>query len=856
MSAGPYAVMAQAYLAAGWSPVPIKPDNKDPSAKGNTGREGVDATAELITEWSRKFPTANIGLRLGVGFVGIDVDQYGDKHGADNLAALERDLGELPPTPYSTSRGPGRSGIRIYRIPAGIEFPGKPCADVEFIQRHHRTVVAAPSIHRTGAVYAWHSDDPALLLNCVPLATDVPWLPDRWVEHFRKDRKAQPSDPIITGSTRNEVSKAVLAVLGEWSLNAAGGRHDAMLAAVTGLVRLKSLDHPGTDDALERVRGDFVSRVTTTGAIRTPEEAEHEFAEALAGARDLVARTSATRPHFQANGLRSPPRTTAPPPNVDPNTGEILAQPDVPGEALAGPDGYRFTDLGNAKRLVSKHRDHLRFVPSWDKWLAYGDGRWQSDHASTIVSHLASGIGVDLLSHIVEVRHDTEKLKALIAHAKRSENASGVAATVKVAQSVPGIAVDHEALDADPWLLNVRNGTVDLRTGHLRPFAPTDLLTMQAAADYLPNARAPLWHAFLERIQPDPEVRGLIQRLAGLALVGQQLEHVLPVGLGEGATGKSTTTKIISTVFGDYAVVASKDLLLALKHDTHPTSKASLFRRRFAHLGELPAGARLDEAQVKELTGGDRITARRMYENEWSFNPSHLLWLHSNHRPQIEGTDDGIWRRVLLIPFAMQIPPAEQDPHLADRIIADESSGVLAWMLDGLADYLEHGLRPPEVVRVATASYRRESDTVAMCMDQTGIAVDAESDISASELMRVHGEWFASAGVGGSEKDHYMRLTAHLVSAGAVKGRSRSKGGHYWKGVGLVDEDAPRLPAPPVPQLSTSPIHVEDFTEGSARVGAVAPTRENADVLDVCRICSLCTVDPSTGVCRNPDCAF
>jgi len=487
---------------------------------------------------------------------------------------------------------------------------------------------------------------------------------------------------------------------------------------------------------------------------------------------------------------------------------------------VIGADGYRYSDLGNAERLIALHGEHLRFVPAWKQWLVYDGGRWRLDHADTLAAHLAAALGRHLIKYVEKVYRDEDEMKGLRRWVVRCESVNGVAATLKAASSRPGTAIDHEALDADPWLLNVRNGTIDLRTGQLRPHNPADLLMHQAATEYHPGAVAPQWRTFLERVQPDDEVRGLIQRLAGLALVGQQLAHVMVVCIGNGANGKSTATRVLAEVLGDYAVVANRDLLLALKANTHPTQKASLFRRRFAHLGELPHGARLDEAQVKELSGDDRITARRMYENEWQFDSSHLLWLHANHRPLIEGTDDGIWRRLMLIPFDVAIPEAERDPGLARRIVAEESAGVLAWALEGLADYLANGLRPPSSVKAATDSYRHESDTVALCMEETGLILDPSGHVVAGELLQAHNEWFHTSGVTGSEQAHYQKLTAHLVALGVTKSRSRTKGGLHWRGARLAAETEARAPVRAENQLSSRLENHGELSNGRARVRA------------------------------------
>lgn len=474
---------------------------------------------------------------------------------------------------------------------------------------------------------------------------------------------------------------------------------------------------------------------------------------------------------------------TAPPApaviEVEPDHGELVAGREV----FAGPDGFRYSDAGNAKRFLAHVGDHVRYVPRWARWLVFDGGRWRIDYGDTFVSHLAGEIALELLGHVAAVRNNEDRLKAFLRHVKRAESAQGVASTLKVAASIPGVAIDHEALDSNPWLFNVTNGTLDLSKGQMRGHDPGDHLTMQAAVKFDADAVADEFVRFLERVLPDAEVREFVQRLAGLALVGQQLEHVLPINLGNGANGKSTLTKIMADVLGEYAVVASRDLLLAMKHDSHPTAKADLFRKRFAHSGELPPGARLDEAQVKELTGGDRVKARRMREDHWEFDPSHLLWIHANHRPSIEGTDDGIWRRVLLIPFDVQVPEAERDSRLAERIVKHESAGVLNWMIGGLADYIENGLRVPDVVRVATKGYRNESDTVAAFLDESGLMFDASMSIDASHLLAIHGDWWQTAGVGELEKQHYQRVVDELKHRGIASGRNGRRG-RFWRGIG------------------------------------------------------------------------
>jgi putative DNA primase/helicase len=458
-----------------------------------------------------------------------------------------------------------------------------------------------------------------------------------------------------------------------------------------------------------------------------------------------------------------------------------VAKPDPTGP-MAGVDGFHYTDKGNADRLLTNHRGLLRFVPRWRAWLTYDGKRWSRDHGDTFVAHLASEIGQQLIARVPDVYHSTDKLKPLLAAVRRIESAAGITATLQVASTVPDVAIDHEVLDADAWLLNVDNGTINLETGQLREHDPTDLLTMKAAVAYSPDAEYPQWARFLEQVLPDPDVRAFVQRVAGLALLGGQPEHILIICIGIGANGKSTLTRVLADVLGDYAVVASRDLLVAMQHDSHPTSKADLFRRRFAHSGELPAGAKLNEAQVKELTGDDKVKARRMREDFWEFDPSHLLWLHANHRPQIEGTDDGIWRRVMLIPFDVQIPKEDRDANLAQRIVKEEGPGVLRWMLEGLAAWQANGLGVPPIVEAATADYRNESDTVATFIDECHVVYGPNESVDSSILLALHGEWFAASGSTESEAGHYQRVVAHIKEHGAVTARTKARG-RYWQGV-------------------------------------------------------------------------
>jgi P4 family phage/plasmid primase-like protien len=254
---------------------------------------------------------------------------------------------------------------------------------------------------------------------------------------------------------------------------------------------------------------------------------------------------------------------------------------------------------------------------------------------------------------------DQAIFRAMDAFCKASNSEHGLRAMLALARSEPGIPILPGELDGDPWLLNVLNGTIDLRTGTLRPHDREDRITKLADVRFDSEADCPVWIGFLQEVLPDPDLREFVRRLVGYRLTGSTQEHVLPFLFGVGANGKSTFLNTIQSLLGiTYAIKAPADLLLAMRNESHPTELADLFGKRLVCCNEAEDGRRLAESLVKELTGGDKIRARRMREDFWEFSPTHKIWLAANHKPSVRGTDHGIWRRIKLIPFTVTIGPS------------------------------------------------------------------------------------------------------------------------------------------------------------------------------------------------------
>lgn len=452
-------------------------------------------------------------------------------------------------------------------------------------------------------------------------------------------------------------------------------------------------------------------------------------------------------------------------------------QPD-PGTSVGIlADGFRPSDVGNADRLAAVADGHIRFVHAWTKWLVYRDGCWRLDHGEALVTDLAKRVAAQLFSSAISLERGERG--AMLAWAEKAERAGSITAMIRLARGMAGVLADHRDLDRHPWLLNVTNGTVDLHTGQLGKHDPEHLLTVQAPTFYDPDADAPVWFECLERWQPDRHMRDYLQRLIGSGATGHPVEHLI-VNIGTGSNGKSKFYGAIKHALGPYVVVPHKGLLVAQAHEQHETVKADLFGARLLLAPETEAGDRLVEAQIKELTGGDTISARRMREDRWDFEPTWTAFMHTNHKPRVRGTDEGVWRRLRVIPWETTIPKEERDPELSEKL-AGEASGILNWIVNGAIAFAERGLTEPESVTAATDIYRRDEDHLARYLEECVLFGEGYETKSA-QLRSHYEEWCEAEG----EKPHNPQAVGTELQ---VRGGTRAtKGKHRWLGVGLASE--------------------------------------------------------------------
>ena len=444
--------------------------------------------------------------------------------------------------------------------------------------------------------------------------------------------------------------------------------------------------------------------------------------------------------------------------------------------------GFPLTDYGNAQRMAARHGNDLRYCRDWKKFLVWDSRRWVVDRTDAVM-RLAKETVRAIYAEAASAS-DADDRKQIANHAKKSESEMRLKAMIELVKSEPGIGVVPQQLDTDPWLLAVENGVVNLRTGILRPHDRADLITKIAPVRFDAQATCPTWNAFLERIMSERQpLIAFVQRVVGYTLCGDTSERSLFVLHGVGANGKSTLLDTIRSLLGDYAARTPVETLLVKHGNSIPNDVARLQGKRYVYASEADEGRRLAEALVKDLTGGDRISARYLYGEFFEFTPEFKLFLATNHKPEIRGTDNGIWDRIKLIPFDVRIPEGERDRNLGAKL-RGELSGILNWAVQGCLDMQRDGLIPPVEVRSATEGYRSEMDQIASfiedCCDE-----GPHLFVISGHLYETYTNW--------CDQNRERALTqkafaTQLKARDFVPGKG-AQGIRLWEGIGLKPDE-------------------------------------------------------------------
>ncbi len=479
-------------------------------------------------------------------------------------------------------------------------------------------------------------------------------------------------------------------------------------------------------------------------------------------------------------------------------------------------DRLQPTDLGNARRLVIEHGDDLRYCAQLG-FLTYDNKRWARDETGGVMRR-AKATARAILAEAAGLEDDRAG-KALAQHALRSQAAPRLRDMVELAKSELPIATTIDRFDTDPWSFNVANGTLDLRSQELRPHRREDFITKLAPINYDPDATCPAWEAFLSQIMDgNAELVTFLQKAVGYSLTGITTEQCFFMLYGSGSNGKSTLLHIILLLLAEYAKTTRTETLLARRQDHIPNDIARLHGARLVAAVESDMERRLAEALIKQLTGGDVISARFLKREFFEFRPQFKVWMAVNHKPIVKGVDHAIWRRIRLLPFTKTIPDDAQDKNLADKLEA-ELPGVLAWAVRGCRLWVQEGLAPPRAVLAATQGYREEMDVLGDFIRELCIESPKVTE-AVSELFKEYTAWCDE-----SEE----RKVSKKAFGTALKERGfaacRVKGGRGYRGIRLrllSDEQVEAMEADTA-QLSN------DSESEAARAALV----ENAEPLEV-----------------------
>jgi putative DNA primase/helicase len=727
---------ALAWLKKGYNVVPQKAvDKKHPGVKW-AHLQNQRVTKDELLDWYPMFANG-VGFITGAisGFIVIESD---GPEGETVLAEFEKLHGPLPETLVIRS-GSGRGLHRHFKHP---NYKVKTAANPQIkldIKGDGGFCILPPSRHKSGGLYKIvHNAEPAEL-------------PQGLLEYI--GAKVAEADGVNGGTKAKERLSRVgdgLSALGEppeyigdldWEPNIPPGETDrpppdveTMRAMLEHLVehgaftqRLK--DGKDTEGklvkvgwtkcgmALKAAYGDEVgldlwaaTHIDEQARADAPAQWASFASEAWAGHVTIgTIIKAATDAGFslRGNALETAIAASAVTTPLA-NEGDDVAPNIVDDLHFTGEGG----DLYNGATFANLYRDKLVFIHETNEVLRFDrDSGWLA---------AAPGTAERAAKTVVPVLKDAGNGKAQLSHLTKLCDVKAQHAMIEMAKSEPGMTVRLSDFDTDPMLLGVANGVLDLAKGVLLPVSPDVLVSKRCNVAYDPDATCPRFKQFLLEVQPDAGMRAFLQRLLGYSLTGLVDEHIFVIFYGLGNNGKSVLIELIAWLLGDYAHKIATEMLMQHKRNPQGASPdiVALKGVRFAYANETAEGQRLDEARVKDMTGGDTLCGRVPYgKANINFRPTHKLVVVGNHKPDIGDTTHSMWRRTALVPFEQTIAEANRDAKLLEKLKA-ESPGILNWMLAGLREWRKNGLQTPEKIKAATAAYREEQDIIGDWIDE------------------------------------------------------------------------------------------------------------------------------------------
>jgi len=400
----------------------------------------------------------------------------------------------------------------------------------------------------------------------------------------------------------------------------------------------------------------------------------------------------------------------------------------------------QFTDATNASRLIKEHGSNIRYNKAWKKWIVWNGKFWETDDSGALVHEKGLETVRNIYDEILKTDDHKERIE-IEKYGMLSESVRRRESFVKAAQWVKALNISSDNLDPDPWLLNLNNGTYNVISNEFTEHRQENMITKTANVDYDPKADCPMWKQFIREIMNyKPELINFLQTAAGWSLTGDTSEQTMFILFGSGANGKSTFLNTISFLLGDYAMSADIETFMKKAGGEQNTNDIARLRGgRFVTTSEAEQGRKLSEPLIKKITGSDPMTARFLYGEFFSFVPTFKIWMATNHKPVIKGTDHGIWRRIKLIPFTTRIEETKQDKELESKL-KNEASGILNWLLEGTARWRNERLQAPDIVLNATDEYRGEMDVIGNFLKEKCV-IKEEYTIRIRELYKAYSDW-------------------------------------------------------------------------------------------------------------------
>lgn len=720
------AIAALEYARQGW---PVFPCNIQKKPMTKNGFKDATTDEQAIRQWWSKTPAPSIGIATGSasGLLVLDVD-FPD--GPDSLLRLEEENGPLPATLEQRTGSRGRH--LIFKNPVGITIKnsaGKIAPNLD-IRCEGGYVIAPPSRGwnskagcETGTQYEWVNDH--------PIAEAPDWLIDMLRVEKKPNSKARerPATPELTKCSKYGLAalEKEIAILAETPEGKRNEQLNKSAFALGQLVAGGELDH-------ESVERELLSVAIATGL--SGEEARNTIASGMdAGFKE-------------------------------------------PRSAPATSNFYHLTELGNAERFRDQHGDVVRYDSARKQWLLYDGKRWKVG-AGDKVRRMAHKTAKNLYELAAQAT-DNDMTQKISKWAGQSCKSTSISAMLREAAAL--LSIDSAILDAGPWLFNCGNCTINLITGETHTHRKEDWLTKISPVDYDPDAKAPIFQKVLHTcFAGKQDLIDFLQRFAGYSLSGSIKEQCIFIWWGSGANGKSTILNALAEAAGDYAQTTRPETLMVKRGDGIPSDLAKLKGARLVTAAEAEDGHRLAESQIKQMTGGEKIQARALYQDWFEYVPEFKIILCTNHKPIIRGDDHAIWRRIRLVPFTVTIPEKDRDQDLPEKL-KSELPGILAWMVTGAAEWLKNGLGMPTEVKEATDSYQSEQSVIQIFLDSCCI-IKPDEIVESQVLFQMFDNWRTSEG---HRKITQTKLGRMLSDLGFEKSRMPGVGRTVYLGLSLI----------------------------------------------------------------------